>query len=165
MKKKKSMGPAKRFGARYGRRVKEKLAAIEKVQRADHKCPYCHYLKVKRISAGIWHCKNCEAKFTGKAYTISKKRSSKVFEEESPEVSEEESPEVSEEDDEVLEDEADEDLEEIENIVPEINKEVGEEDSTSEVDKVNEEASAFEVDEINEGASAPEEEKTGTEEA
>jgi len=154
MKKKKSMGPAKRFGARYGRRVKEKLAAIEKVQRADHKCPYCHYLKVKRISAGIWHCKNCEAKFTGKAYTISKKRSSKVFEEESPEVSEEA--------DEVLEDE---DLEEIENIVPEINKEVGEEDSTSEVDKVNEEASAFEVDEINEGASAPEEEKTGTEEA
>jgi large subunit ribosomal protein L37Ae len=150
MKKKKSMGPAKRFGARYGRRVKEKLAAIEKVQRADHKCPYCHYLKVKRISAGIWHCKNCEAKFTGKAYTISKKRSSKVFEEESPEVSEEA--------DEVLEDE---DLEEIENIVPEINKEIGEEDSTSEV---NEEALASEVDEVNEGASAPEEEKTGTEE-
>lgn len=137
MKKKKSMGPAKRFGARYGRRVKEKLAAIEKVQRADHKCPYCHYLKVKRVSAGIWHCKNCEAKFTGKAYTISKKRSSKAFEEESPE--------------EILEDETDEDLEEIENVVPEINKEVGEEVSTPEVDEVNEEAS--------------EEEKTGTEEA
>ena len=139
------MGPAKRFGARYGRRIKEKLAAIEKVQRADHKCPYCHYLKVKRVSAGIWHCKNCEAKFTGKAYTISKKRASKAFEEESSEVSEEDDEDLEE----VAEGNEEASASVIENVVPEINKEI----SDNEIPEVDEEAPASEV------------EKTGTEEA
>ena len=69
-KKKKSLGSVKRFGVRYGRRVKHKLATIEAVQKGKHKCPYCHSLKVKRESAGIWKCARCDAKFTGKAYSI-----------------------------------------------------------------------------------------------
>ncbi|MBN1502219.1 50S ribosomal protein L37ae [Candidatus Woesearchaeota archaeon] len=60
----------KRFGARYGRTTRLRYGEIEQLQRKLHRCPYCHNVKVKRISVGIWHCKKCNAKFTGKAYTI-----------------------------------------------------------------------------------------------
>lgn len=85
MKKQKTLRSAKRFGSRYGKRVKEKVAAIERVQKAKHKCPYCHYRKVRRLAVGIWQCNNCDSKFTGKAYTISKRKTAAIFEEESPE--------------------------------------------------------------------------------
>jgi large subunit ribosomal protein L37Ae len=65
---KKKTGPAKRFGTRYGRSTREKVGAIEAELRKDHKCPYCHFEKVKRVSVGIWTCAKCGAKFTGKAY-------------------------------------------------------------------------------------------------
>lgn len=65
---------AKRFGSRYGRRVRQKFAELETSARKRHKCPYCHSLKAKRVaSSGIWFCKNCNSKFAGKAYDISKK--------------------------------------------------------------------------------------------
>ncbi len=59
----------KRFGARYGRRTKLQFGLLEREQRMLHKCPYCSDVKVKRISVGIWQCRKCEAKFTGKAYS------------------------------------------------------------------------------------------------
>jgi len=68
----KKFGSVKRFGARYGRRPKEKLAKIESIQKRKHRCPYCHALRAKRLSAGIWICKKCGAKFTGKAYSLKK---------------------------------------------------------------------------------------------
>ena len=61
--------PTKRFGARYGRRTKKKFAQIETQHRSKHKCPYCNKVGVKRVSAGIWECRKCQQKFTGKAYT------------------------------------------------------------------------------------------------
>jgi large subunit ribosomal protein L37Ae len=63
----------KRFGARYGRKMKERFGKIEKEQRKYHKCPYCAAVKVKRLAIGIWNCRKCGAKFTGKAYTTTKK--------------------------------------------------------------------------------------------
>jgi large subunit ribosomal protein L37Ae len=60
----------KRFGPRYGRRTKLQFGNIEEVQRSRQKCPYCKKMKVKRLSTGIWHCLKCDAKFTGKAYSI-----------------------------------------------------------------------------------------------
>ena len=66
------LGSAKRFGARYGSKPKHKFAKIEKEQRKKHKCPYCSAIKVKRITVGVWYCKRCNAKFTGKAYSVSK---------------------------------------------------------------------------------------------
>ena len=66
------LGSAKRFGARYGRKPKYEFAKIEKEQRKRHKCPYCNNVAVKRIAMGIWHCRKCDAKFTGKAYTVAK---------------------------------------------------------------------------------------------
>ncbi|MFH0874402.1 MAG: 50S ribosomal protein L37ae [archaeon] len=67
---KSGLGSVKRFGPRYGRRTKLRFAEIEKEQRKLHKCPYCHQVKVKRESVGIWSCKKCSAKFTGKAFTL-----------------------------------------------------------------------------------------------
>jgi large subunit ribosomal protein L37Ae len=63
---------AKRFGARYGRTVKYLFDKIESEQRRYHECPYCKHIKVKRVAYGIWECRKCNAKFTGKAYTLSK---------------------------------------------------------------------------------------------
>jgi large subunit ribosomal protein L37Ae len=70
---KEKLGSVKRFGARYGRKTKEKFAKIEKEQRKLHKCPYCNHVKVKRIAVGIWNCRKCNAKFAGKAYSVRKK--------------------------------------------------------------------------------------------
>ena len=58
----------KRFGTRYGRTVKQKVARIEVQAKAKYKCPYCAAKKVKRKSAGIWECGNCGKIFAGKAY-------------------------------------------------------------------------------------------------
>ena len=66
-------GSVKKFGPRYGRTLKEKFGKIEKEQRKKHKCPYCAAIKVKRVSLGIWQCGRCKAKFTGKAYSITRK--------------------------------------------------------------------------------------------
>ena len=77
----KQLGSVKRYGPRYGRRVKHKVAKIESVQRKKHKCPYCHAIKVKRMAAGIWFCDRCKSKFTGKAYLLSKENVSKEVEE------------------------------------------------------------------------------------
>ena len=63
----------KRFGARYGRTVKYKFGKIEAEQRKNHKCPYCNAVRVRRLAIGIWNCRKCGAKFTGKAYSTKKK--------------------------------------------------------------------------------------------
>ena len=60
----------RRLGVRYGRRIRLRLGLIEKSQHTEYKCPYCSAMKVKRISMGIWECKKCDSKFTGKAYKI-----------------------------------------------------------------------------------------------
>lgn len=67
----KNVGSTKRYGARYGRTVRHIAGKIENMQRKAHKCPYCRQEKAKRVSAGIWNCKNCGSTFTGKAYTVS----------------------------------------------------------------------------------------------
>lgn len=64
----KKLGSAGRFGARYGRKIKKKVAEIERVLHQKHKCPYCARPGVKRVATGIWYCSKCEAKFAGKAY-------------------------------------------------------------------------------------------------
>ena len=75
--KEKSFGSIKRFGVRYGRTVKHKLSKVEAVLKKKHTCPYCHSLSARRVAAGIWDCKKCGAKFTGKAYSVSHKISVK----------------------------------------------------------------------------------------
>ena len=72
MAEKKRTGSVKRFGSRYGRTIRDKVGKIENLQRKLHKCPFCSKVKVKRLSAGIWQCKKCSAKFIGRAYTPGK---------------------------------------------------------------------------------------------
>ncbi len=62
----------KGFGARYGRKIRDKLGRFEDLKNKDKQCPKCHALKVKRIAAGIWTCNKCSAKFTGRAYDTAK---------------------------------------------------------------------------------------------
>lgn len=67
-------GSTKRFGVRYGKKLKDKIGKLEEERRLGNKCPYCHKPKIKRVAAGIWECKKCRAKFAGRAYSISQKR-------------------------------------------------------------------------------------------
>ena len=64
----KKVGSTGRFGVRYGIKVRQRVLDVERRQKQKHKCPYCHKLKVKRVAAGIYLCKKCNSKFTGKAY-------------------------------------------------------------------------------------------------
>ena len=92
VRKKERLGSVKRFGARYGRKLKLKFSKIETEQRKLHKCPYCNKIAVKRVAVGIWHCRKCHVKFTGKAYSIAKKivtKDIKMAEEESNIIKEE----------------------------------------------------------------------------
>ena len=81
MKTEEKLSSVKRFGARYGRKLKLKFSAIEAEQRKLHKCPYCSKIAVKRVAVGIWKCKKCNVKFTGRAYSVSKKIIPKEVEE------------------------------------------------------------------------------------
>jgi len=62
---------AGRYGARYGQRIKRKIANIERNQRKKQICPFCGRT-VKRLSKGIWQCKRCKKKFAAHAYYIEK---------------------------------------------------------------------------------------------
>ena len=69
MAKKKGQGTAGRFGTRYGRKLREKVSAVEAKSKAKHPCPKCLDKKVKRVAKGIWECAKCKHKFAGKAYS------------------------------------------------------------------------------------------------
>lgn len=61
---------AGRFGSRHGLRVRRRLVAIELKQRKKQICIYCNKTSVKRVAYGIYICKSCGKKFTGKAYFV-----------------------------------------------------------------------------------------------
>ena len=66
-KKTKSAG---RFGARYGKTVRNKLVKVEVKQRKKQKCPFCEKLGAKRLSKGIWKCSKCSKKFASNTYYL-----------------------------------------------------------------------------------------------
>ncbi len=72
-KKQRKKSSTKRFGPRYGRLLREKVAEIEAGHRGRHKCPYCSKKSVKRLAVGIWFCRSCKSKFTGRSYSLLKK--------------------------------------------------------------------------------------------
>ena len=71
MVKTKKVKAAGRFGVRYGRRVRSKIADIESNQRQKQKCIFCKGI-AKRVSKGIWECKKCKRKFAGHLYILNK---------------------------------------------------------------------------------------------
>ena len=68
-KKSKSAG---RFGARYGKRPKDSLVAVESKQRIKQICPFCKKPGAKRLSKGVWQCarKKCSKKFASDTYHL-----------------------------------------------------------------------------------------------
>lgn len=62
------VGSAGRFGARYGRVARRRVAEIESDTNADHDCPDCDEEQVARTDTGIWECGNCGYAFAGGAY-------------------------------------------------------------------------------------------------
>lgn len=61
---------AGRFGARYGKTVKDKLVKVEDKQRKRQTCPYCKKEGVKRKAKGIWECKKCGKTFANDTYHL-----------------------------------------------------------------------------------------------
>ena len=72
MSKKKKAKAAGRFGARYGRKIRVKIAEIESLQRKKQQCIFCNGI-AKRLSKGIWKCKKCGKKFAHHTYMLPKK--------------------------------------------------------------------------------------------
>ena len=65
----KVVGPAGRFGARYGMGVRRRITQIEVKQRGKHKCPRCRSVtRMERIAFGIWRCPKCGFTFAGGAW-------------------------------------------------------------------------------------------------
>ncbi|MFO7794838.1 MAG: 50S ribosomal protein L37ae [Promethearchaeati archaeon] len=61
-----------KYGARYGSVVRKRARDIfVRMKSKNIVCPKCKTKgSIHRVSTGIWHCKKCEAKFTGGAYDI-----------------------------------------------------------------------------------------------
>ncbi|MDD1705136.1 MAG: 50S ribosomal protein L37ae [Methanoregula sp.] len=61
-------GSAGRFGCRYGRFVRKRVAEIEAISGKLHRCPKCDMESVSRLGTGIWGCRKCGYKFAGGTY-------------------------------------------------------------------------------------------------
>ena len=62
------VGSAGRFGSRYGKKVRDLIRDVEKMQKQRHNCPRCNMPYAERVAKGIFSCKKCGNKFTGQAY-------------------------------------------------------------------------------------------------
>ena len=68
------------FGPRYGSAVRKKYRLVVEKMKGDLKCPRCESKGyINRISTGIWHCRKCNAKFTGGAYFTETPRGAESF--------------------------------------------------------------------------------------
>ncbi len=66
----KKVKSAARFGSKYGLKIRKRVTEIEKIQRKKQQCICCGKNSAKRIAYGIYECKSCGKKFTGKAYFV-----------------------------------------------------------------------------------------------
>ena len=64
----KKVGSAGRFGARYGVRIRKRIAEIEKQSKGRHECPKCKAVALLRDASGIWSCRHCSAKIASSSY-------------------------------------------------------------------------------------------------
>ncbi len=74
------VGITGKYGARYGSTLRKRTRLILEKMKGDVKCPRCETkASVHRVSTGIWHCKKCNARFTGGAYYIETPRGAESF--------------------------------------------------------------------------------------
>lgn len=69
MPKTKKVGPTRGLGARYGSTVRKRYVKVITELKKPHRCPQCGFVRVRRVSVGIWKCSKCEFTFAGGAYT------------------------------------------------------------------------------------------------
>lgn len=55
---------SKRFGSRYGNRIRKN---VDEAESRDYQCPECGN-DLKREAAGIWKCSKCRKKISGGSY-------------------------------------------------------------------------------------------------
>ena len=70
---KKIQGNVGKYGSRYGKSTRNKMAKSTSLVRSSRKSPFCNKNTVRRLSTGLWVCKKSGIKFTGKAYTFDSK--------------------------------------------------------------------------------------------
>ncbi len=61
---------AGRFGARYGKKVRDRLVKVEDKQRKKQPSPFHPNGEAKRIAVGIWKCKKTGKVFANNAYYL-----------------------------------------------------------------------------------------------
>lgn len=59
---------AKRYGPKYGKRIRNKISSIEESEKSGHRCPECGSTSLKKESKGVWVCKKCGEKVAGGAW-------------------------------------------------------------------------------------------------
>jgi large subunit ribosomal protein L37Ae len=64
----KKVGSAGRLGARYGVRIRRRIADIEKVSKGRHECPRCKVVAMARTANGIWVCRHCGSHMASSSY-------------------------------------------------------------------------------------------------
>lgn len=72
--KKKKIKAAGRFGAGYGRNVRNRFNAVESLQRTTQPSPFHPTGRAKRIAAGIWKCMKTGKIFAGHAYYLEERK-------------------------------------------------------------------------------------------
>jgi large subunit ribosomal protein L37Ae len=86
----KKVGSAGRFGARYGVRIRKRIADVERVSKIWHECPKCMAAAVKRQANGIWVCRHCGAQLASSSYVLTAPVEGPKETEKTPEPAEEE---------------------------------------------------------------------------
>ena len=64
----KKVGSSGRLGARYGVRIRKRIADIELQSKGRHECPKCKAVALARQASGIWYCRHCGAKMASSSY-------------------------------------------------------------------------------------------------
>lgn len=64
----KKVGSAGRLGARYGVRIRKRIADIEMESKGRHECPKCRAAALTRKANGIWICRKCGAHLASSSY-------------------------------------------------------------------------------------------------
>lgn len=68
----KKVGSSGRLGARYGVRIRKRIADVEKEAKGRHECPKCRAVAMTRSANGIWTCKHCGATIASSSYMPTK---------------------------------------------------------------------------------------------
>ena len=65
----KKVGSTRGLGARYGSTVRKRYVKVITELKKPHRCPQCGFVKVHRVSVGVWQCNKCSYTYAGGAYT------------------------------------------------------------------------------------------------